>query len=198
MKKILYLGLWCFVIALSIAVLYTRYVFSDLNQSIDKEAVKLVIKEIQSTKGYDEFVYSTYNQVYDNALERSSFEHLISNLLGDRKECPCYYATHWASPYILKSGYKWHENRYAAARYLEKEVSQKECLNFILTEFDYRNNNIGIEAAAKFYYQKNIADLEKEELIGLFVMYENPTFYNPKRFPERHAKRVAELMQKIQ
>ena len=100
MRKIFYLGLWCFVIILSIGVLYTRYVFSDLNQSINKKAVNLIIEEIQSTRYYDEFVYNTYNQVYDNALEKSFWNRFANDLKGEIKECPCYSVAGMASPIV--------------------------------------------------------------------------------------------------
>ncbi|MEM8525307.1 MAG: transglycosylase domain-containing protein [Bacteroidota bacterium] len=198
MKKVFLLGLWCFVIALSISVLYLRYIFSDFNQSVDHQRVDLLIEEIKSAEIYGEVVYDTYNQIYDEALERSYLGKFTYDLFGKIKECPCYtVASATSSTIINYSSNHLAENRYNIARILEEQVSQKECLNYILANFNYSYNKIGIGEAARFYYQKELNDLEQKELVGLLIMEKNPMIYNPKRSPERHTRKVAELMKNI-
>ena len=53
-KILLKIAVWISVIFILGIGLYVGYVFSDLNQDIDKEKVKLIISEIKATKEHDE------------------------------------------------------------------------------------------------------------------------------------------------
>ncbi len=41
------------------------------------------------------------------------------------------------------------------------------------------------EEVAGFFFQKSIEELSEEELIGLIIMLQSPSVYNPRRFPDK-------------
>lgn len=175
--------------------LYVGYVFSDLNRDIDKEKVQLIISEIKAAKEHDEKLIVMYNKVHKNALEKSSWRNLWDWIWGDYNECPCFDIVRRS--YINKR-HKIAENDFAVSVKIEKEVSQRDCLNFIFEDFDYLYNNEGVDEAAEFYFQKSVNELSDEELIGLIIMQKNPSLYNPRRFRDRFDKKVNEVKKEIE
>jgi hypothetical protein len=193
--KLLKIFLWISgVFALSIC-LYLGYVFSKFNQDIDYEILNEVAKEIKKSKQLDARVLSMYDRVYDGASKNSSIKHAWKKLWGKKIECPCYMVT-TRLPIHMNKRKKFTENSYAIATRLETKVSQMDCLNFLFEKFDYLYDAIGIEEAARIYFKKPMNELTDDELIGLIVMHENPSLFNPKRKKERFDKRVNEAKNK--
>ena len=62
---------------------------------------------------------------------------------------------------------------------LEKRYTKEEIITMYLNQFDYLYNAVGIENAAKVYFNKKPIDLSKEEAAMLVGMCKNPTLYNP-------------------
>ena len=62
---------------------------------------------------------------------------------------------------------------------LEKRYTKEEIITMYLNQFDYLYNAVGIENAAKVYFNKKPIDLLKEEAAMLVGMCKNPTLYNP-------------------
>ena len=82
-KKLLKISIWISGIFIFIVGLYIGYVFSNLNQDIDKEKVELIISEIKSAKVHDEKLISMYNKIHKNALEKSSWRNLWDWIWGE-------------------------------------------------------------------------------------------------------------------
>lgn len=68
---------------------------------------------------------------------------------------------------------------------LERYYTKEEILTMYLNKFDFLNNAVGIQTAAKTYFAKNPKDLSIEEAATLVGMCKNPSFFNPRRFNER-------------
>lgn len=62
---------------------------------------------------------------------------------------------------------------------LEKRYTKEEIITMYLNQFDFLYNAVGIENAAKVYYNKKPIDLNKEEAAMLIGMCKNPALYNP-------------------
>ncbi|WP_233209661.1 transglycosylase domain-containing protein [Flavobacterium sp. 9] len=136
----------------------------------------------------EEFVYLT-NKLKDSQKEDlKSFTHIynIVNETEKYKRCPCEVSTNFIGPY--RHGYSFTKLIYILK--VEKEFTNDECLNFQLLNYDFGYKNIGIKAASKFYFNKNINDLNEEETITLVAMLKNSSLYNPIRNPEGVANRV--------
>jgi penicillin-binding protein 1A len=65
---------------------------------------------------------------------------------------------------------------------LEKRFTKEEIITMYLNQFDFLYNAVGIENAAKVYFNKKPIDLNKEEAAVLVGMCKNPTLYNPYAF----------------
>lgn len=62
---------------------------------------------------------------------------------------------------------------------LEKRFTKEEIITMYLNQFDFLYNAVGIENAAKVYFNKKPRDLSKEEAAMLVGMCKNPSLYNP-------------------
>lgn len=173
---------------------YGLYIFSPYNQDIDWEKLESIVSEIEEASPQSERVISMYNKIYEGALERSSTEKLINGFFNVSKDCPCYDVA--AQSYICKR-HGPTVNEYVIAHQIEARESQKQCLYYLLATFDYMYQTTGIENAANLYFDKPLADLTDDELIGLLVMQENVSLYNPKRFKKRYEERVSMVKEEI-
>lgn len=62
---------------------------------------------------------------------------------------------------------------------LEERYTKKEIITMYLNQFDFLNNAVGIENAAKVYFNKKPIDLTKSQSAMLVGMCKNPSLYNP-------------------
>lgn len=67
---------------------------------------------------------------------------------------------------------------------LEKEYTKKDILALYLNKAYLANNTYGFGTAAKFYYDKDIADLTIEQAALLAGMVQAPSAYDPILYPE--------------
>ncbi len=72
---------------------------------------------------------------------------------------------------------------------LERSYTKEEILAMYLNQFNFINNAYGVHAAAEVYFGKSQADLKVEEAAVLVGMLQNPSYFNPVRFPERCIRR---------
>lgn len=72
---------------------------------------------------------------------------------------------------------------------LERQYSKEEILKMYLNQFDFLYNAVGIKSAAQVYFGKDARDLSVEEAALLVGMVKNPSYYNPRRHPERTTAR---------
>lgn len=66
---------------------------------------------------------------------------------------------------------------------LERYYTKDEIINLYLNKFDFLNNAVGIQSAAKVYFNKSPKDLTIEEAATLIGMCKNPSQFNPRRRP---------------
>ena len=67
------------------------------------------------------------------------------------------------------------------AAQLEKRYTKDEILVMYLNKFDWVNNAVGINSAAKVYFNKKPIELNLQESAVLVGMLKNPSLYNPNR-----------------
>lgn len=65
---------------------------------------------------------------------------------------------------------------------LEKRFTKEEIITMYLNQFDFLYNAVGIENAAKVYFNKSPKDLTKSEAATLVGMVNNPSLYNPRTY----------------
>ena len=72
---------------------------------------------------------------------------------------------------------------------LERRYTKPEILEMYLNTVEYVYSAYGIQSAAKTFFGKNAADLDVAESATLVGMLQNPSLYNPVRFPENTQRR---------
>lgn len=65
---------------------------------------------------------------------------------------------------------------------LEKRFTKEEIMTMYLNQFDFLYNAVGIENAAKVYFNKQPSELTKGEAACLVGMVKNPSLYNPRTY----------------
>ncbi|MBK6364212.1 MAG: transglycosylase domain-containing protein [Saprospiraceae bacterium] len=84
---------------------------------------------------------------------------------------------------------------------LERNFTKEEILAMYLNQFEFINGAHGIFSASQIYFGKDQKDLQLQEAATLVGMLQNPSLYNPRRFPKRCEERrniVLEIMYKNQ
>ncbi|RYD19380.1 MAG: hypothetical protein EOP88_19180, partial [Verrucomicrobiaceae bacterium] len=84
-----------------------------------------------------------------------------------------------------------------AARRLEMTWTKKEILTAYLNRLDYGNLRIGSAEAARFYFQKPLADLSLAECALLAGLPQAPSRLNPIRHPERATGRRNTVLDRL-
>jgi len=83
------------------------------------------------------------------------------------------------------------------ARHLEMKWSKEEILTAYFNRLDYGNRRIGIAEAARFHFQKPLADLSLAEAALLAGLPQSPSRLNPLRHPQRAIKRRDTVLQRL-
>jgi len=73
---------------------------------------------------------------------------------------------------------------------LESRYTKEEIITMYLNQFDFLYNAVGIENAAKVYFNKRPKNLKKEEAATLIGMCKNPALYNPYTFKIKNYRRI--------
>ncbi len=66
---------------------------------------------------------------------------------------------------------------------LESKYTKREIMMMYLNTVSFGNNTYGLKVAARTYFNKDTWDLDVHEAALLVGMLQNPTLYNPNRFP---------------
>lgn len=78
---------------------------------------------------------------------------------------------------------------------LEERFTKAEIISMYLNQFDFLYNAVGIENAARVYYNKQAKELTKDEAAMLVGMCKNPSLFNPLRYTRiNYRQRIASQM----
>jgi penicillin-binding protein 1A len=72
---------------------------------------------------------------------------------------------------------------------LERKYTKREIMQMYLNTVSFGNNTYGVKVASKTYFDKEPWDLAISEAALLVGMLQNPTLYNPLRFPQNALNR---------
>lgn len=178
MKKILIFLLKFFVAFFLVLIGFYFYVKSDWNRSIPKEKIIEIKTEANKYPEIPQRFLLIYNQFNKSvSVNKYVFNQLISINLS--QESPSLNIVWFSfSPERTKS---FTNNVYVKALKIEREMSYSECLKLLLNKYDFLNGQIGVFDASKFYFNKELNELEGREMAILALMTRNPSIYNPKK-----------------
>nr|WP_234367829.1 transglycosylase domain-containing protein [Parabacteroides pacaensis] len=80
---------------------------------------------------------------------------------------------------------------------LERAYTKEEIINLYLNKFDFLYNAVGIQSAARVYFNTTPKNLKTEEAATLIGMCKNPSYYNPLRHNERTKGRRNVVLQQM-
>lgn len=80
---------------------------------------------------------------------------------------------------------------------LEKKYTKNEILTLYLNHVPLGFGINGMGAAAKFYFNKDIKDLDYAEAASLITIISNPTLYSFIRFPKNHKQKQKQVLNKM-
>lgn len=167
-KKILKITAFTLI---TLIVIY-NLLLSDFNPMFkDEEFVYLTTKLKETEKEDLKFFVETYKKVNEKRKHR---------------RCECEVPTTYIGPY--RHGRSITKMIYVLK--IEREFSKNQCLKFQFLNADYLFGNKGIKDAAKFYFEKDLEKLNKDEKLVLVVMLDNPSLYNPIRRKEKVMNKV--------
>lgn len=72
---------------------------------------------------------------------------------------------------------------------LERRFTKKEILTLYFNTVSFGSNSFGIKIASKTYFSKEPAELSIDEAALMIALLRGPSFYNPRRHPERAMSR---------
>ncbi len=86
------------------------------------------------------------------------------------------------------------QEQYLAVK-LEEEIDDKNLiLENYLNTINLGNNNLGVQAAALNYFNKDVSELTLSECAVIAAITQNPSKYNPIRHPEWNVKRMTTVL----
>ncbi len=171
-----------------LAFLFIQYLKSDLYSPFDENELNELKSNIENTQLLPQKFIKTFNKVNEITNTNGKF---FDGLRGtSNKVCPCLYVSRMSFE-LYNSRIK--TNTYVLSWKLEKDFSQEKCLSYFAQIYDFANENIGIENASNFYFQKKLEDLNDEEMSILVLVMKNSSLYNPLRNMEGIKKRLEEI-----
>lgn len=159
---------------------------------LNKNDRRIITWSIRTSSKLPESFTDFYNTVYLNSLSRNSWDLVIDTFSGlktSRKECPCSQTANLLFP-VLTIKNKNSFDIFLLSRYLEQHYTQKECLNFNFSNFDFLENRKGTEQISQSLFNKQVKTLQPIEMGEILALYENPVRNNRNRNPERAKSRA--------
>lgn len=188
-KLLLILIIITFIIILPIYI----YVFKLPYFTIKEEERKYIENLIKTSPELPDRFYEIYDIIYPKSLKQEQLNYLIDrsfNNIKEQVECPCRLAAYnnqWVSRYRLSLP--------QMTFFIEGFASQKECLNYYASKFQFSKDIIGIKDVSIILYGKEINTLNDREYIELILIMENRHFYNKTRHHEIIEEKINKSMQ---
>jgi penicillin-binding protein 1A len=83
---------------------------------------------------------------------------------------------------------------FALARKAEEVLTKRQILEIYLNEVEWGDNLYGIEAAARYYFDRHASELRPAEAALLAGMLPNPRYYNPFKRMDKARKRQEQVL----
>ena len=181
-----------FLIFIFIIGSFYFYLTNSIDSVMSEERQQIIFNEINESEELPNSFYIQYEKLNPNGLKRSYTESLLSRFSDKLKKCAC--EEIYAHP-----GYFDNYNRFAPHIFFyeaNRKVGAKKCLDYELQNADFTNGIKGIKSASRKYFNKEINDLNENEVLDLLIIHENPSVYNPLKRREKLIKRREYILSK--
>lgn len=153
---------------------------------IEKSHREQFISDIKNSPQLPERFYVIYETMYPDSLSPDTWMHFFNH--GADSNGQTYCACREAFYVGLYPLYVSSIDAMLITNYIEQNVSQRECLNYY------------VKKSAWWFKPSpllNVNTLTDTEIIELFLRFENSSFYNKDRFPDRVQSKVNEILNKL-
>lgn len=89
------------------------------------------------------------------------------------------------------------QEQYLALQLEEKTGDKKIILENYLNTINLGNNNLGVQRAARNYFNKDVSELTISESAVIAAITQSPYYYNPVRHPDHNAERREVVLNKM-
>ena len=103
--------------------------------------------------------------------------------------------TSWTSETSLADKFKRKIQEQYLAMQLEKKVSKEWILENYLNTINLGQNTLGVQAASRRYFNKNVSDLTLSECAVIAAITQNPSRFNPISNPDKNAERREKVLE---
>lgn len=80
---------------------------------------------------------------------------------------------------------------------IEKQMTKDEILEAYMNTINLGQNTLGVQAASKRYFNKDVSELTLSESAVIAGITQNPSAYNPITYPEANSSRRDEVLKKM-
>jgi len=164
---------WMLVSCLLIATSFFIYLENGVYLVFEEEVLEELFDDIKTTPALPDKFIATLEKHYPNKFQQGVWGSIFSQIIGKPKnKCACreIYFPHWK------------QNKFRPAEILALELdgkfTQRKCYEYNLNTTVFNSSIIGFESAAKYYYNKDIDELEENEILELDIKKINPILYN--------------------
>ena len=132
-----------------------------------------------------------------DSLEKSTFNYLSKSIYKVETNKP---VSHWVSKILCIKYFKnfsfskISKIEFSLALKIESLTNSKQQLNWLMEHYDFGYNHTGIQNTSKFFFNKQLNQLNRTELATLVIMTRNPNFYNPLKRPEKVNQKLRILL----
>ena len=122
---------------------YFTYILTSLNAFINHQVIEDFAQEIKDSPAADAELISLFNKINSQVIEEDSsvFNEVLSRFSNEYYECPCLDISYKLHLVCRKNTKGWQQsffsNQYIVAHHLHQQVTQKQCLNYLLNNYDF-------------------------------------------------------------
>lgn len=174
--------IYAFVFGLISIIVTYIFIYNYYKKFVSESELEEIVLTINRTETISSDFIKVYCEVNNIDISNSTNNFLFSLpyniLIGNYSEsCPCFDANYgllvWNSLERISLGIQ-----------LDSKIGSKKCLDYYLNNIAFPNKVIGVNNASRDIFKKELNDLNKEEMIELSMISNNPFFYNKKKRPE--------------
>jgi hypothetical protein len=140
---------------------------------------------IEIQKSIEKSKSKKYQDLISMYQKTHNIESVNNRLIKNKIDCPCLYVIQsFGYPTLYLQNSTQFSNKLNEIIYtnkIEKKYSQEDCLNLLFSSHDFSRESKGVEEASKYFFKKNIKDLNQSEKINLILMVDNSALNNPFR-----------------
>ncbi|TYA74115.1 transglycosylase domain-containing protein [Seonamhaeicola marinus] len=177
-KKLLKVVVWILIIGVFCSVVSYFYLKSTWKEVISEEELTELVDRIEFADELPDRFYDLYNEAYPEVLETNLNKQVVKSFFSK---------DFVKSPSVLASMISKHsrvdgdstkisdKKAYVLAWKLEDATTQKQCLNWVLDNYQFSVQFKGIKDIARYYFVKEVHALTDEEIKAVIKLMKTPS-----------------------